>query len=181
MPFNPDLDFGDTTDFFLPQASPTMSQLLFAGGIEFGSRATGYYNEDSDHDIAILESNYYNMFPKSVYGTDIKDIRSYMSVCPKGDCTIVRLEKLDILLLHDKRDLDIVAKAVTTTKTELATGRKQRSKIARIKIYEANLIKYGWLTNRSTKDILLELKASLLKKAYNVINNLRNKRYPWKT
>lgn len=131
----------------------TVPKLLFAGAVEFGSRALNVDYERSDYDFAMLRSNFYKLMENSNYFFTILPIKNYFKIIPRyGKNSLIRGlmignifsgTKLDILILEHQEHIDIIRKSVDFVKTTYST-KLLKGKNFRIKVYEQALEKYGF-------------------------------------
>ena len=120
----------------------TVPQLLFAGGVMFGSKALGVSYKQSDTDIAILRSNYDKLALDFVQN----DIKGYFNVLPStGHNTVARIkdEHINIIILEHQHDIDIIQASIDELKTYPTYVTKYKD--ARVAMYQAILLNNSWV------------------------------------
>ena len=117
-----------------------IEELIKSGkAVVFGSHSLGVARPDSDIDIAILWKD----LPEELSNLPLNSLDKYFDVYPKYESSLLRLERVDIVLLREPSDLDVVKKSVK----DLQGIHKYmlEDKRFRIETYEMALRKYGWV------------------------------------
>ena len=131
---------------FTPYRLKNIENLLkLPSAILFGSRYLGVYSKDSDFDIAIHIKDLPKEF--EIYLTKGRLLPNYMNVVPQiGKAyRIHTYDKFDLLVITDQDSYDQFK--IVVNKLKEVPSILQKSKSARINIFETLLIEYGWIEN----------------------------------